>query len=213
MENKEQSNPVPISTRVSRVEDSNNSLRADVDSVADYAKKTGESVVELKKNLATASKIIQDLTAKVVIAESKIKRMEQVFDNLDRIMEDTQIRHVALVRVLMAKEEVSDKTLDKETAIIKEAVLKEQLDVLVKNNVLEATELVDRDSTIVFKEVKDDGEVTMSRAQYTYASLESTLGNDIASLFLDKKVGESVKTAQDSDRNLVVTEIYKMKQA
>jgi hypothetical protein len=137
--------------------------------------------------------------------------MEQVFDNLDRIMEDTQIRHVALVRVLMNKEEVTDKALDKETASIKEAVLKEQLDVLVRQEVLEPSETVDRDSTIVFKEIKDDGEVTMSRAQYTFAALETALGSEIATMFLDKKVGESVKTSSDSDRNLIVTEIYKLK--
>lgn len=206
-----QGNPVPVSTRVKQLEDSVKTMSSDLDSVAVFSKKTGDTTSDLKKQLMTASKLIQDLSVKLTVCESKLKRMEQVFDNLDRIMEDTQIRHVALVRVLMNKEEVTDKALDKETASIKEAVLKEQLDVLVRQEVLEPSETVDRDSTIVFKEIKDDGEVTMSRAQYTFAALETALGSEIATMFLDKKVGESVKTSSDSDRNLIVTEIYKLK--
>lgn len=206
-----QGNPVPVSTRVKQLEDSVKTMSSDLDSVAVFSKQTGDTTSDLKKQLMTASKLIQDLSVKLTVCESKLKRMEQVFDNLDRIMEDTQIRHVALVRVLMNKEEVTDKALDKETASIKEAVLKEQLDVLVRQEVLEPSETVDRDSTIVFKEIKDDGEVTMSRAQYTFAALETALGSEIATMFLDKKVGESVKTSSDSDRNLIVTEIYKLK--
>lgn len=206
-----QGNPVPVSTRVKQLEDAVKTMSGDLDSVAVFSKQTGDTASDLKKQLMTASKLIQDLSVKLNVCESKLKRMEQVFDNLDRIMEDTQIRHVALVRVLMNKEEVTDKALDKETASIKEAVLKEQLDVLVRQEVLKPSEIVDRDSTIVFKEIKDDGEVTMSRAQYTFAALETTLGSEIATMFLDKKVGESVKTSNDSDRNLIVTEIYKLK--
>lgn len=206
-----QGNPVPVSTRVKQLEDAVKTMSGDLDSVAVFSKQTGDTASDLKKQLMTASKLIQDLSVKLTVCESKLKRMEQVFDNLDRIMEDTQIRHVALVRVLMNKEEVTDKALDKETASIKEAVLKEQLDVLVRQEVLKPSEIVDRDSTIVFKEIKDDGEVTMSRAQYTFAALETTLGSEIATMFLDKKVGESVKTSSDSDRNLIVTEIYKLK--
>lgn len=206
-----QGNPVPVSTRVKQLEDAVKTMSSDLDSVAVFSKQTGDTASDLKKQLMTASKLIQDLSVKLTVCESKLKRMEQVFDNLDRIMEDTQIRHVALVRVLMNKEEVTDKALDKETASIKEAVLKEQLDVLVRQEVLKPSEIVDRDSTIVFKEIKDDGEVTMSRAQYTFAALETALGSEIAMMFLDKKVGESVKTSNDSDRNLVVTEIYNLK--
>lgn len=206
-----QGNPVPVSTRVKQLEDAVKTMSSDLDSVAVFSKQTGDTASDLKKQLMTASKLIQDLSVKLTVCESKLKRMEQVFDNLDRIMEDTQIRHVALVRVLMNKEEVTDKALDKETASIKEAVLKEQLDVLVRQEVLKPSEIVDRDSTIVFKEIKDDGEVTMSRAQYTFAALETALGSEIATMFLDKKVGESVKTSNDSDRNLVVTEIYNLK--
>lgn len=206
-----QGNPVPVSTRVKQLEDAVKTMSSDLDSVAVFSKQTGDTASDLKKQLMTASKLIQDLSVKLTVCESKLKRMEQVFDNLDRIMEDTQIRHVALVRVLMNKEEVTDKALDKETASIKEAVLKEQLDVLVRQEVLKPSEIVDRDSTIVFKEIKDDGEVTMSRAQYTFAALETALGSEIATMFLDKKVGESVKTSNDYDRNLVVTEIYNLK--
>lgn len=188
----------PLSSRVAKLEAQNLELK-------NVIQKQSESLQQL-------GQILKGQVSNVGGLKETINRFEDVFNNLDRILEDTQVKHVSLAReVVKANLGVTFESLDEAMVDVRTEVLKAQIDNLVASDVLEPSETIDRGSTVVFQETKDDGTVTIRRAQYMYQVLEQSFGAEMATKFLDKQVGETFKLEEASDRNLTIVEIYRPK--
>lgn len=188
-------NNVPISARVIKLE-------AKVEELTNALEVSATSLKE-------ALEVIQKLTEDKAFVKEKFERISHLFANLDSIIEDFQVRHVALTQVLINKQEVTEEALETTARELRTEVLDQKMKSLIDNGTLEPSDVIDQISMIVFQETKDDGKVTISRAQYDWRTINERLGEDVAKLFLSKKVGETFKLDKESDRNVTILEIYR----
>ena len=117
---------------------------------------------------------------------------------------------IALTRILSKSMPDLEKEIAEEKKSINEEQLKYSVELLVKSNLLEASDLSDEGSFIVFREVMDDGSISVRRSQFSYSDLSKSLGEDMSKMFLSRQVGEVFKVSEDANRSIEILEIYKI---
>lgn len=187
---------IPIGTRVKKIEGTITDLRA-------VQQSQNESLVEMANSLQKLAQQISSLSGQTNLIDRGLSQA-------DGVLKDIQIRAMALARVAVGNSDEAAARLDNELNLVKTEVMEQEVANLIEGQMLEPADSVQEDSMVVFTEYKDDGTPTIMRAQYSFAKLKTSLSEDIAKLFLSKQVGESFKTSTDSDRNLKITEIYRI---
>lgn len=185
----------PVSVRVQRLEQQVQALM--------------ELLPKQKEGFQSALEVVGNAAAKIVALEQRLGSVDAYLRRLDPVLEDIQIRHTALARLAVEGKEMNIENLEKNVTEVKAELLASVLTPLIDNGDIEPTDSVQRDSLVVFQETADDGTVTVPRAQYTYGALSESLTEDVAKHFLGKIPGESFKLDPNSDRNLIITQVYK----
>jgi hypothetical protein len=157
-----------------------------------------------------ASERLSAIEQQLLPTQRRVGELEKIVFNLSRdneILKDAlQLIHEKLESVIALANEgksLSNENINEKVVMLKEQALKDKVQDLINAGQIKQAEKVTNNSLVVARELNKDGTVENPRIQF----LTSRLSEEYQEKFLDKAVGELVKS-DDNKLDLEIMEVY-----
>lgn len=155
----------------------------------------------------TAAQRLKNLEDMSGLLKSVTYQMDQSLQSISDAVQKNLELLTALYKAVTTKGVVAPSDVENALVDIKTGNLKRMVDGFIEGGVLVKTDVVSNDSFVVGREIGSDGKVLTPRAQYPVSSLDQ----ESAALFLNKKVGEQVSSPSTPEVFFEIEEIYAVK--
>lgn len=165
-----------------------------------------------EQKLPKSKEKLEALSEQALATARRVGEMELIVFNLSReneILRDAlQLIHEKLDAVISLQssgQALTDENINETVVKLKEASLKEKVDEMLNQGIIQNTDVVGDDSLIVSRELNKEGKVENPRLQF----LVGRLVDQLKSKFIGKKVGDLIQG--DGDKlDIEIMEIYNL---